>query len=118
MKIEGTGIEGKEYLLEDLDLNMTALGFVRWAWDYNRATYDYKYEDQKSGETIYLRVPCIAVKGEIEDGPNDSVLQIQTPYIGRHTYPHGLDFEYDFPNYVLENVKRKLEQLNERLEAV
>lgn len=118
MKIEETGLEGKEVMLADLDFNMAALGFYRGAWDYNRATYDYKYEDHKLGETFYLRIPCVAVKGEIEDGPNQSVVRIGTPYIGRHTYPHGLDYEYNFPKHVLDNAKRKLDQLNDRLAAV
>lgn len=118
MKIEGTGLEGKEMMLEDLDYNMEELGFLRWSWDYKRATYDYKYVDHKSGETIYLRVPCVAVEGEIEDGANHSVLQLEEPYIGRHTYPHGLDYEYNFPNHIMDNVKRKLKALNDRLAAV
>jgi hypothetical protein len=113
MKIEGTGLEGKQLTLLDLDHVMEQVGFVRWAWDYKRATYDYKYEDKKSGETFYLRVPAIALKGEIQDEGNESILEVGEPYIGRHTYPHGMDYEYNFPSTILDNAKRKLTSLSQ-----
>jgi hypothetical protein len=117
MKIEGTGLEGKEVTLAEFDHVMGELGFIRWAWDYKRATYDFKYEDRKSGHTFYLRVPSVATKGAIEEVGKDSesILQIGEPYIGRHTYPHGLDYEFDFPTYVLDHAKKSLDAVNNSL---
>lgn len=115
MIIEGTGLEGKEITLEQLDEIASELGFVRWSWDYKRATYDYKYEDQKSGHTFYLRVPVVCLKGEIEDEPNESLLQFHEPYIGRHLHPHGFDYDFNFPSTVLDNAKRKLKNLTDQL---
>jgi hypothetical protein len=117
MKIEGTGLEGKEVSLVDLDHVMEELGFVRWAWDYKRATFDFKYEDKKSGNTFYLRVPSVVVKGSIEEvgKDNESLIQIHEPYIGKHIYPHGFDYEFDFPATILDHAKKKLEALNNSL---
>ncbi|WP_202081019.1 YugN family protein [Caldalkalibacillus salinus] len=112
MKIEETGLEGKEVTVHDFDHAADDLGFVRWAWDYKRATYDFKYEDKKQGEIYYLRVPATSIKGEIEEEGSDSVLKIGTPYIGRHTYPHGLDYEYNFPKKILDDAKKRLENLS------
>lgn len=118
MKIEGTGLEEKEIKIMELDEEARELGFVRWSWDYKRATYDYKYEDKKSGETFYLRLPAVVIKGEIEDEVkehNDALLKVGQPYIGRHTYPHGLDYEYDFPKYILDDAKKRLEKLSSKI---
>lgn len=113
MKIEGTGLEGKEGTLLDFDHATEELGFVRWSWDYSRATYDLKYEDRKTNETYYLRLPVTSIKGEIhDDGSRDSQLQIGTPYIGRYTHPHGLDYEYDFPKHILDHANKTLAKLN------
>jgi hypothetical protein len=118
MVIDDIKINGVEITLMDLDYIMNKLGFDRNAWDYKRTTYDYKYEDQKSGKTFYLRIPAFAVKGEIEEEPNESVLVLDQPYIGRHIYPHGFDYNYDFPSHIMANVKRKLEMLNKELSQV
>ncbi len=115
MKMEGTGLEGKEIELNELDLIMQELGFVRWAWDYKRATYDYKYRDRHSGETFFLRVPSQAIEGVIEDHGN-ALLRLGQPYMARHLYPHGFDYEYDFPKHILDHAKSKLESLNQQLQ--
>lgn len=117
MKIEGTGLEGKEVTLVELDHVMGELGFIRWAWDYKRATFDFKYEDKTSGNTFYLRVPSSVVKGSIEEvgKDNESIIQIHEPYIGKHLYPHGFDYEFDFPKNILDHAKQKLEDLNNNL---
>jgi len=116
MKFEGTNLDGKQLTLIDLDHVMEQLGFVRWAWDYKRATYDYKFEDHKSGHTFYLRIPAVCLKGEIQDEPNESVLEIGEPYIGRHLHPHGFDYEFKFPNTILDNAKRKLEAVSREIQ--
>lgn len=117
MKIEETGLDEKEAVLADLDDFMEEVGFVRWAWDYKRATYDYKFEDKESGHTFYLRVPTACIKGEIEEvgKGNESLMKIGQPYIGRHTYPHGLDYAFDFPAYILDSAKAKLKAINDNL---
>lgn len=115
MKIEGSGLEQKELTLEDLDHIAYELGFVRWSWDYKRGTYDYKYVDQKLGETYYLRLPVVALKGIIEEEGNDSIVQIQQPYVGRHLHPHGFDYEFDFPKSFLNEVNSILKELKRHI---
>lgn len=46
MLIENTGLTGWKEELAHLDESMSELGFVRWAWDYNKASYDFKFEDK------------------------------------------------------------------------
>jgi hypothetical protein len=117
MKIEGSGLEQKELTLEDLDHVAYEIGFVRWSWDYKRATYDFKYVDKKLGETFYLRLPVVAIKGIIEEEGNDSVVQIRQPYVGRHLHPHGFDYEYNFPQYFLDDVNKRLEALKNSISS-
>ncbi|GAA0382633.1 YugN family protein [Bacillus horti] len=113
MKIEGTGLEAKEATLLELDHATEELGFVRWAWDYSKATYDLKYDDRQTKERYYLRVPAESIKGQVhDDGHRDSMLKLGTPYIGRYTHPHGMDYEYDFPKHILDHAKKVLSTLS------
>ncbi|MGC5327056.1 YugN family protein [Brevibacillus sp. SYSU BS000544] len=111
MVIKDTGIGGKESHLGELDHIMDELGFVRWAWDYNHATYDFKIEDK--GSVFYLRVQADAVKGKLED-PH-TLLKLEDPFMGKATFPHGLDYDAQVPPAVVETAKRKLGQLKDKL---
>lgn len=118
MIFEETGIEGKEVVVEDLNHFMEELGFIHWTWDYRRATYDYKFEDKKTRNVYYLRVPCKAIVGEIHDGHCESVVQMLHPYIGKHIYPHGFDYEFNFPQQILDYSEKKLAALSEKLKQL
>lgn len=116
MLIEDTVVEGIEIDLRDLDLAMSHVGFIRWAWDYKRATYDYKYVDSKSGETYYIRVPSWAVEGEIEDSGH-AVVKIGQPYVGVYTFPHGVAYDREIPQHVIKLAKQKLDKLGQLLKV-
>ncbi|MDQ0340311.1 hypothetical protein J2S00_003120 [Caldalkalibacillus uzonensis] len=116
MIIMDTGLEGKEIAIRDLDVAMEHVGFVRWAWDYKRATYDYKYVDSKDGKTYYIRVPAEVVEGIIEDSGH-AIVKIGEPYIGVHTFPHGVAYDHDFPKHALNRAKEKLAELNKLLKV-
>lgn len=111
MILEETGIEGLEISVRDLDLAMKHIGFIRWAWDYKRATYDYKYVDQKNGQTYYVRVPAEAVKGIIEES-SDAIVKVGRPYVGVYTFPSGVAYDREIPQHVVKQAKAKLEKLN------
>ncbi|GAA4710098.1 YugN family protein [Brevibacillus fulvus] len=114
MVIKDTGIAAKQVLLADLDHYTSEAGFVRWAWDYNHATYDLKLEDK--GSVYYLRIQANVVEGKIED-PH-TLLELEEPYMGKHLFPHGLDYDSPVPDNVLQTAKRKLQLLNEKLAAL
>lgn len=111
MIIENSEITGKEVVLAELELAMEEVGFLRWAWDYNRATYDYKYVDRKTGDTFYIRIPAEVIEGTIED-TGHAIVKLGQPYIGKHLHPHGLDYDFDFPKHVLNRTEEKLQALN------
>lgn len=111
MVIKETGIGGQELLLADLDHIMKDLGFVRWAWDYHHATYDFKIEEK--GSAYFLRVPANAVKGYLEDPHCE--LALDEPFIGKQVFPHGLDYDDPIPNGVLEAAKRKLAAVKDKI---
>ncbi|MCP8616635.1 YugN family protein [Salirhabdus salicampi] len=116
MRIEETGIDGVTIDLKPLDFLMEKAGFVRTAaWDYERVTYDYKIDTPKTNETIYIRVQGYAVEGEVDSG--SAVITLLTPLLGRHYYPHGIEYgeEEGFSTHVLDKTKRVLEQVAESL---
>lgn len=111
MIIENTGIKGAKCELRYLDGVMERAGFVRWQWEYNRATYDCKIP--QGSDAYYLRVNARAVEGKLED-PH-AVLVIEDAYIGKATHPHGLDYNSPVPDQVQQAAKKKLEQLGTQL---
>lgn len=89
MKFENTGLEGLKADLNYLDDLMSNHGFVREGqWDYERVTYDRKFE-LKDG-TFYLRVFGFAVEGDV--GAHKAIIQLMTPLLGKHYYPHGVEY--------------------------
>jgi len=81
MIIEQTGLNGLTSDLEHLDESAEKLGFVRWQWEYNRATYDLKLEDKRKRRRLFLRISTRAVEGKLESP--DAILSIESVYIGR-----------------------------------
>lgn len=68
-------------------------------WDYERVTYDYKFEILK--DVYYLRVQGVAVEGDI--GSRHAEVKL-LPLLGKHYYPHGVEYGDDetFPTNVLQ----------------
>lgn len=113
MIIENTGIKGAKSELGHLDDVMEKADFIRWQWEYYRATYDYQIQDQKDNDTYYLRINTRAIEGKLEN--KYAVLEIGDAYIGRATFPHGLDYNSSIPDQVLRTAEQKLAELKQAL---
>ncbi|WP_400163977.1 YugN family protein [Brevibacillus sp. TJ4] len=113
MVIKDTGIGNAEVFFADLEHYMGDLGFYRGAWDYGHATYDYKIEDK--GSVYYLRVEANVTEGKLED--THATLKLEEPYMGRHLFPHGFDYDSPIPESVLKTAKSKLQLLSEKLSS-
>lgn len=113
MEIADYQIAGKELTLREADHLLQDLGFTRGAWDYEHATYDYKFEHL--GDTYYLRIHAEAVKGALENP--EAVLRFHEPFMGKATFPHGVDYEADIPSQIMDNAKKKLTKLVEQIES-
>jgi CTP:phosphocholine cytidylyltransferase-like protein len=113
MIIENTGIKGLKSELSHLDEVTTDLGFVRWQWEYYRATYDLKIIDKDNNEEYFLRINARVVDGKMES--KYAVLSMEDAYIGRATFPHGLDYNSEVPKSILDVTTKKLSALREQL---
>ena len=79
-------------------------------WDFDRMTFDKRF-DLKEGR-YYLRVFCSAISGDV--GNRSAVLKIKKPALGKHYYPHGVEYTDEvFPKHlileceeILSNVKK------------
>ncbi|WP_438446730.1 YugN family protein [Gorillibacterium sp. sgz5001074] len=111
MIIENSGVKGLKSDLAHLDEVAEGLGFVRWQWEYYRATYDYKL--QSGSEEYFLRVNARVESGKLESAY--AVLVLDDVYIGKTSFPHGLDYEAAVPADVLQGAKSKLAELQQAL---
>ncbi|WP_127584370.1 YugN family protein [Paenibacillus koleovorans] len=111
MIIENTGLNSVKSDLRHLDESSTKLGFVRWQWEYYRATYDLKIEHEKS--EYFLRINTRAVEGRLESPY--AILIIESVYLGVSTFPHGLDYASPVPAPVVKIADQKLNELKKLL---
>lgn len=111
MIIENSGVKGLKSDLAHLDETAENLGFVRWQWEYYRATYDYKIQDS-SGE-YFLRVNCRVESGKLESAY--AILVLEDAYLGKTSFPHGLDYEAPIPEAVKKTAAGKLAELKQAL---
>ncbi|MFC7363670.1 MULTISPECIES: YugN family protein [Bhargavaea] len=114
MYFENTGIEGVAADLQLLDDIMNKHGLIRAEqWDYERVSYDKKIVIKEG--TYYLRVFGYTTDGDV--GARDAVINLKKPVIGKHYYPHGVEYGEDeyFPDYLLENCTQTLLALKEDL---
>ncbi|MFC4404691.1 YugN family protein [Gracilibacillus xinjiangensis] len=117
MKILDTGIEDLLVDLKPLDNGMEKANFVRASqWDYERVTYDYKVGSPEENITYYIRVQGYAVEGDVDKG--DAVIKLLTPLLGKHYYPHGIEYgeNEEFPETlvkratgIIQNAKTNIE---------
>ncbi len=117
MKFENTGIENQSVDLSRLNDVMADLGFVlAGQWDYERVTYDRKFETK--GEVFYLRVQGFAVEGEVEG--KHAMIKLLTPLLGKHYYPHGVEYGEgeNFPKAIVDQCKRILTQVSEQIHKI
>lgn len=113
MLLENTGLNGMRSDLDHLDDSGEKLGFVRWQWEYRRATYDLKLHDRSSGQDYFLRVAARAIEGKLEN-PH-AVLEVEAVYIGRATFPHGLDYESPIPEHIMNTATQRSQELKKLL---
>ncbi|GGJ54878.1 hypothetical protein GGR02_000267 [Anoxybacillus voinovskiensis] len=117
MKFENTGIENQTAELSRLDELMKSLGFVRAGqWDYERVTYDRKFEVK--GDVYYLRVQGYAIEGEVDT--RYAVIKLLTPLLGKHYYPHGVEYGEgeNFPSSLVSQCQSLLAQVKEGLAKI
>jgi len=117
MKLENTGIDNKVIDLVPLDHIMGKHAFIRGEnWDYERVTYDYKINSQEKNVTYYIRIQGEAIEGDVDK--KDAVIKLKTPLLGKHYYPHGIEYGEDenFPKNLIERANKLVISANEELE--
>jgi hypothetical protein len=82
-------------------------------WDYERVTYDYKFEILK--DVYYLRIQGFAVEGEI--GGRHAQVKLLPPLLGKHYYPHGVEYGENevFPTNVIQKIEQLLQNIEKKL---
>lgn len=113
MLFEQHHLQGKQASLHDFDVAAEQSGFVRWQWEYTRATYDAKFVDTATQDPYFLRVDTRCVAGKLEHP--DALLEIRHIYLGRGTFPHGLDYESPVPKVIVEQAHHALQTLQNEL---
>jgi hypothetical protein len=111
--IENHGFENVKTDLAQFDNAGESFGFIRWQWEYYRATYDLLIEDPEKKADYFLRIGARAVKGKLEDPETELI--VTDVYIGRATFPHGLDYQSAVPDQILNVAKLKLADLKKKL---
>lgn len=112
MQIENTGIDGVVIDIKPLDHLTGTNAFIRAGqWDYERVTYDYRIDSDEKNITYYVRVQGYAIEGDVDS--KDAVIKLLTPLLGKHYYPHGVEYgeEENFPKEIVERAKTLLSKL-------
>lgn len=115
MTFEENALSGKVVQFSVLEHAMHKFDLIRAGqWDYQRITYDYKFESMETGEVYYLRIPCIAVEGEVES--SHAMIKITEPLLGKHYYPHGVEYsDEEFPKNIVDKCKSLLNHVTEEI---
>ncbi|SDN24361.1 YugN family protein [Alkalicoccus daliensis] len=112
MKLDQSEFNGKIINFGDLDETMKNAGFDI-QWDYERVTYDFKIVDNVKEDVYYLRVPGHVHEGEI---PKESAkVRMMEPYLGKHYYPHGVEYDEVFPERIIEKCIKKLDLIRNQV---
>jgi hypothetical protein len=116
MKFENTGLENAKVDLNRLDDLMEEHGLIREAtWDYDRVTYDRKFE-LKEG-VFYLRVQGHA-EGDV--GAHKAVIKLTTPLLGKWYFPHGVEYGEgeDFPSSLVSQCEKLLADIKNKISTI
>ncbi|CAM4215545.1 YugN family protein [Lacicoccus alkaliphilus] len=117
MIFENSGLE-KMIVPQDVLQNiMNKNGWVLGgSWDYERMTFDYKYEIPEG--IFYLRLPGYAIEGDV--GARNAKLQLMDPYMGKHYFPTGLEYGADenFPERIVEHAVNNLRTVTKDLQEL
>jgi hypothetical protein len=111
--IDAQGLKGTKSDFANFEDAAASLGFVRWQWEYTRATYDLKYEDKSSNSEFYLRVNVRVESGKLESPY--AILSVEDSYMGKVTFPHGLDYEAPIPESIVRDAGQKLKALKQQI---
>ncbi|MBU8915407.1 YugN family protein [Neobacillus sp. 114] len=114
MKFENTGIEEFKADINRLDDVMQQHGLVRAGqWDYERVTYDKKFELREG--VFYLRIQGYSVEGDVDTFK--AVIQLMTPLLGKHYYPHGVEYGEGetFPASLVNQCKKIIEDIKNEI---
>ncbi|MFD1360224.1 YugN family protein [Lentibacillus salinarum] len=117
MKLEGTGIEEATVDVKPLDRLMGNHAFIRGGqWDYERVTYDYKIGSKEKNITYYIRIQGYAIEGDVDRG--NAVIQLKTPLLGKHYYPHGVEYGEDenFPENLVDRASNLVSKVKEDID--
>ncbi|MCR6095917.1 hypothetical protein HXA34_12905 [Salipaludibacillus agaradhaerens] len=112
MKFQDTGLDGLLIEFQSLEEIMESAGFA-YQYDYERATFDYKIIDQVHNDVYYFRIPSHVEEGEIPS-PH-SMIRLMTPYVGKHYYPHGVEYDEDFPQFVTDKCQKKIQGILDKV---
>lgn len=112
MKFDNTQLEGITIHYEELEQVMNSANFYP-VYDYERVTFDYKLMDKENEATYYLRVQGVAIEGEIP--AQNSVVKLMKPILGRHYYPHGVEYDEDFPEKVIKRCNNILNKIQKEI---
>ncbi|WNQ13645.1 YugN family protein [Paenibacillus aurantius] len=113
MIIENAGLKGLKSDLAHLDEVTEKLGFFRGQWESYRATYDYKMTDKNGTDEYYLRINSRVESGKLENPY--SILVLTETYIGKTSFPHGLDYDAPIPPSILKEAQDKIAKLKQLL---
>lgn len=117
MNFENVGLTDLEVKFATLQYVAEKLGFVHAGqWDYERVSFDYKIPSNEENVTYYLRVQGYAIEGEV---PNeDAKIKLLTPILGKHYYPHGVEYDEEFSKNIVDKCTKKLNELKEKLDSM
>ncbi|WP_347860682.1 YugN family protein [Salimicrobium sp. PL1-032A] len=118
MKLENTGIEDLVLDVKTLTRVMESKGFMLGgSWDYERVTYDYKVESNETNITHYVRIQGYALEGDVDKG--NAVIKLLTPILGRHYYPHGVEYgdTEEFSKDLIDKAHRLIKNVQPPAEA-
>jgi hypothetical protein len=98
----------------EIEQLMKQLGYTRWAWDYKKVTYDYKFT--VDGVDYYLRLLCRVVNDKQLENPK-AIVETDIPVLARHLFPHGLDNDTEVPEAIQLEVSEKISELELKLSS-
>ncbi|TFJ94537.1 YugN family protein [Lentibacillus salicampi] len=117
MELENTGIEEAIVNIKPLDRLMGNHAFIRAGqWDYERVTYDYKIGSKEKNITYYIRIQGYAVEGDVD--LENAVIQLKTPLLGKHYYPHGVEYGEDekFPENLVDRAYSLVKKVKDEID--
>lgn len=119
MKLENTGLEDTVIDIVPLNHIMGKHAFILGeSWDYERVTYDYKVNSQEKNVTYFIRIQGEAIEGDVDK--KDAVIKLKAPILGKHYYPHGIEYGEDenFPKNLVERANSLVLKVKEEIDKL